>query len=382
VSVVLVVDDFPPDLALAATVLGHAGHTVLEADCGETALTVARREHPDLIITDLLMPEMNGYELVREVRDDPTLRDTAVIFSTAVYSQEEVRRIAQACGVTHFLPKPCDPSTMVDVVSEVLGLDRGRVAPIRGADFETERRRLVDGKLVQKIQELDAVDRERIELVDQLLRAHEDERRRLAEQLHDDPIQADVAVGMRLQMLLRRIEDPEIRAAGQRLQETIQAATDRLRAMVFALAPVELEEQGLSVALRMFLANLTAGEPLVATLDDRTAREAPNATRTLLYRMAQEALSNVRKHAKAANVAVTLSEFDGRFSVRISDDGRGFDPYEALRVRPGHLGLAAMQERISTAGGTLSLTSAPGAGATVEITLPATLGVRARTEEG
>jgi two-component system NarL family sensor kinase len=177
-------------------------------------------------------------------------------------------------------------------------------------------------------------------------------------------------------MLKRRLSEPEDRAAVERIQVTIRVATNRLRAMVFALVPSELESQGLAVALRAYLGHALEADGIHATLHDHTTREAPQATRTLLYRMSQEALSNVRKHACASNVEVTLEERAGFFSVLITDDGRGFEPAEALRVRPGHLGLASMQERVALAGGALHLSSRVGAGATVEITLPAELDQR------
>jgi CheY-like chemotaxis protein len=197
-SCVLVVDDRQSDRELAATVLGYAGYRVLEAASGTAGLELARRERPDLVITDILMPGMNGYEFVRELRDDPDLRRVEVIFSTGNFIEGEVRRLADACGVTHFLPKPCDPATIVRVVGEVLGVERTMVAPLRTKDYEREQRRLINDKFVQKINELESVCAERQELVEQLLRAHEDACRRLAEQLHDDPIQAVVAAGMRL----------------------------------------------------------------------------------------------------------------------------------------------------------------------------------------
>jgi signal transduction histidine kinase len=265
---------------------------------------------------------------------------------------------------------------MVRIVGEVLGLDRRIVAPLRTEVFEREQRRVINDKLVQKITELEEVCAERQLLVDQLLRAHEDVCRQLAEQLHDDPIQAVVAAGMRLEMLMRRLSDPEDREAVERIQVTIRAATSRLRAMVFALVPSELESQGLAVALRAYLGHALESDGLRTTLYDRTTREAPEATRTLLYRMAQEALANVRKHAGATTVEVTIEERAGFFSVRIADDGRGFEPAQALRVRPGHLGLASMNERIALAGGALRLSSTVGAGATVEITLPGELDQR------
>jgi len=381
-TTLLVVDDRPADRDLAATVLGYAGYHVLEASSGAAALAIARDERPDLIITDILMPVMNGYEFVRRLREDPDLRNVRVIFSTASYTEGEVRLLADACGVTRFLPKPCHPSLMVSVVGDALGLERQIVAPLHAAHLEQEERRLINDKLVQTINELELVSAERQRLVGQLLQAHEDERRRIAEQLHDDPIQAIVAVGMRLETLARDLDDPGHRDLVEALQLTVRAAVDRLRAMVFALVPAELDTQGLAVALEILLEHRFSAGDVHATLDDRTTREAPARTRTLLYRMVQEALTNVDKHAAAANVRVTLDETDGFFTVRITDDGRGFDPTQAIRPRPGHLGLASINERATLAGGSLRLTStstsAGGRATTVEITLPAELG---RSEE-
>jgi signal transduction histidine kinase len=379
-TTLLVVDDRPADRDLAVTVLGYAGYHVLEASSGEAALAMARDDCPDLIITDILMPVMNGYEFVRRLRQDPDLRDVRVIFSTASYTEGEVRLLADACGVTRFLPKPCHPSLMVSVVGEVLGVERQIVAPLHAAHLEREERRLINDKLVQTINELEQVSAERHRLVGQLLQAHEDERRRIAEQLHDDSIQAIVAVGMRLETLARDLDDPSHRERVQGLQLTVRAAVDRLRAMIFALVPVELDTQGLAVALEILLEHRFPAGDVRATIDDRTTREAPPRTRTLLYRMAQEALTNVDKHAAASNVRVTLEERDGFFTVRITDDGRGFDPAQAIRPRPGHLGLASIHERATLAGGSLRLTSTSvgGSATTVEITLPAELG---RSEE-
>jgi two-component system NarL family sensor kinase len=90
----------------------------------------------------------------------------------------------------------------------------------------------------------------------------------------------------------------------------------------------------------------------------------------LLYRATQEALANVRKHADAAHVEVRLSQEAGQFVLSIEDDGRGFDPDEAMRVRPGHLGLPSLRERVEMAGGFFQTESSPGAGSTIQIRVP------------
>jgi putative nucleotidyltransferase with HDIG domain len=103
------------------TLLGYGGHTLLEAPDGADALKIARNWHPDLIITDILMPTMDGYEFVRQLRADPTFANIPVIFYTATYREREARSLAQAAGVQYVLAKSADPQVILDVVNTALG---------------------------------------------------------------------------------------------------------------------------------------------------------------------------------------------------------------------------------------------------------------------
>src|SRR6266545_5698824 len=118
---ILIVDDHPPSLELLSQILTHVGHEVIPATDGEEALEKAQAENPDLIIADLLMPNMDGYELVRRLRSQQSLCQTPVIFTTAAYRQSEAQILAKACGVSGILTKPSDLKTIVNTVSEVLG---------------------------------------------------------------------------------------------------------------------------------------------------------------------------------------------------------------------------------------------------------------------
>ena len=151
---ILVVDDGATDRDLLATVLRYAGYTVLEAESGEVGLAVARAERPDLIIADILMPEMDGYELVRELRTESTTADVPVIFYTATYVIDEVRRLAAACGVSHIIVKPCEPDEVLHVVDDALSSTAERVMALPSEDFHREHLRALNAKLLQKVEEL------------------------------------------------------------------------------------------------------------------------------------------------------------------------------------------------------------------------------------
>ena len=156
---VLVVDDNAANRDLVVTLLGYRGHTALEAADGKAALAIAKSEPVDLIITDLLMPDMDGYELVRELRADPDLAETPVIFYTAYYLQDELRSIASTLGVGHRLSKPINPEDLFRAVDDALHTPTP-VAPVAVpvAELDREHLRALSGKLVRKVEELEQAE--------------------------------------------------------------------------------------------------------------------------------------------------------------------------------------------------------------------------------
>jgi signal transduction histidine kinase len=201
--------------------------------------------------------------------------------------------------------------------------------------------------------------------------AREQERLRIADGVHDDSLQALFAVGLGLANLQRRVEDRETTEMLERLQDTVKLASQRLRSLVFDLRRPELENQGLVPALRAYLEHVERDEGLEFTVDDQLSVTPEPELCTLLYGAVQELLMNVRKHAHASRIKVSLAARGGRYVIGVRDDGVGFDVAEALRPRSGHLGLAALSERLELAGGALRIESIAGAGATVEFEVPA-----------
>ncbi|MEV6447860.1 PAS domain S-box protein [Amycolatopsis sp. NPDC051716] len=208
--------------------------------------------------------------------------------------------------------------------------------------------------------------RERRRLVGHLVEAQEVERRRIAWDVHDESIQSMVAVGMRLQLLASRLPEPHASAIGT-LDESVTAAVARLRGLVSRLRPPELDQQGLVEAVSAYTDDVAGRWGLAHEVrDELTAEPSPEAAITV-YRICQEALSNVHKHARATRVGVTLSTVDNGTLVRITDDGVGTAGDDA---GAGHFGLVEMHERAEAAHGWLSVDSRPGVGTVVEFWLP------------
>ncbi|MGH8855111.1 MAG: response regulator, partial [Telluria sp.] len=153
-ATILIVDDRPSNRAFLNALLGFTGHRLLEAEDGAQALTLARTYRPDLIVTDILMPVMDGYELVQQVRHDPELRATRVIFFSAVYAERETQAMAARCGVATVLPKPADPHQILDAINAELGMAEG-AAPPQPAPVEQEHERALPFNLCARLAELE-----------------------------------------------------------------------------------------------------------------------------------------------------------------------------------------------------------------------------------
>jgi PAS domain S-box-containing protein len=155
VATILIVDDRPINREHLLAFLGGRGHRMLQATDGAEALATARVEHPDLVLADILMPTMDGYELVRQLRAEAAIAGTPVIFFTAYYHEPEARTLANACGVSHVLSKPCEPEVILRTVEAALGAaPPDSVLARPPEEFEREHLRLVTDKLSQKADEL------------------------------------------------------------------------------------------------------------------------------------------------------------------------------------------------------------------------------------
>jgi signal transduction histidine kinase len=205
-------------------------------------------------------------------------------------------------------------------------------------------------------------------LLGRIVEAQEAERRKIAADIHDDPIQKMTAVGLRLETLARYLEDPAALAQLAALRETVTGAIARLRHLLFELHPPALERDGLSAALRDSLRQIELDHGIVTHLEDRLAAEPSDDVRAVAYRIAQEAFTNIGKHAGASRIDVLLEGRADGVLLRVSDDGSGFARGAATLA--GHLGIPAMRERAELIGGRVRIDSVPDRGTTVEAWLP------------
>jgi signal transduction histidine kinase len=224
----------------------------------------------------------------------------------------------------------------------------------------------------ERLESVARTSRARQSLIADIVSAQEEERRRLAGEIHDDAVQVMAAVSLRLSLLKRKLGGGEHVAVIEQLESAVGDSINGLRQLIAGLRPAELERAGLTAAIRSALQHANDELGLEYHIIDLCEHEPSTAARTTAFRIFREGLTNVRKHAHAQVVDVRVDDFQGGVLIRLVDDGTGFDVDSAMsRETPGHLGLLAMRERAELAGGWLRVSSGP-TGTTVEYWVPDT----------
>jgi signal transduction histidine kinase len=371
---ILVIDDEPANTTILTRLLTQAGYTAVEA-VNDAHEAMARYEAlgPDLVLLDLHMPHRDGFEMLAEMADpeQSAIRPPVIVLTADV--TRVARERALSLGAADFLTKPLDH---LEALLRIRSHLATRYLELRLAEQNAALEQLVAKRTADLRTSLDQL-RETAEhrrlLLTRLVTAQEEERRRIAGDIHDDTVQTMVAVGFRLELLKRQLADPGQRVEMEALQATVSDALSSLRRLLFDLLPASLETEGLASALRQQLDRLAEESGPAGELVDELARPPSHETAVVLFRIAQEALVNVGRHAAASRVTVTLGSEGGGVSVEVRDDGRGFRVVDGDDGAPGagwHLGLPSIRERAEIAGGWCRIESRPGSGTVVTAWVP------------
>jgi two-component system sensor histidine kinase UhpB len=209
---------------------------------------------------------------------------------------------------------------------------------------------------------------------EQVLAAQEDERKRIARELHDETAQALTTLLIRLKILEKARTSEDMHGQIDELRELTAQTLEAVRMLAVELRPATLDDLGLLAALEAYTDSYRSRLPIHVTFsavgfEDRDNRLPPQIE-LVLYRVVQEALTNVAKHANAEDVRVELSRRPNQVVASITDDGEGFDVEETMRSRERGLGLFGMQERLALARGQLVIDSAPARGTRITARVP------------
>ncbi|MGZ8566729.1 MAG: ATP-binding response regulator [Actinomycetota bacterium] len=368
---ILIVDDEPANVHLLERILFHSGYSDVRTTVdSRTVAATVDDWHADLVLLDLVMPPPDGFAILEQLRAARPRSERIPILVLTGDATGAAKERAFGLGASDILTKPFDRFEVVLRIRNLLATRHFELALRDQNDALEARVAERTMELSVSLEELSAAMDERQALVSRLVTAQEEERRRIASDIHDDTIQTMVAAAMRIELLGRALEDSPLAIDVDRLATSVRDAIRRLRDLLFDVHPATLEREGLVASLRTYLERMEVNGGPLFRLDAPDEDHVPEM-RTTMYRIAQEALSNVRRHAAAGLVRVSLHSRPDGVLMRIVDDGVGFDAASVAHTSDGHLGITTMRERAALAGGECRVDSAPGRGTTVEVWLPA-----------
>ena len=351
-ATVLIVDDEPLGHKVLEAALHPLKCELLSAASGAEALELAEAFLPDVVLLDILMPEMDGIEVCRRMRASERLREVPILIVTAL-DDRNTRLMALSAGADDFLSKPIDHDEVRARVRTIIRLNRfGRlVEEVERSKRETERARTYARQLVF---------------------AEERERRRIARELHDQIGQQLAAIKISIQLLTSSLpEDFHREIAG--IRSLVDEAIQLVREISHALRPSLLDDAGLGPALLSLATKLraTTKHEIRPSIPDPCPRFDP-AIELTCYRIVQEAVTNAMRHSGGSPVDIHLEATGVEVTLTIRDHGVGFDVEGALQnaISGRSLGLLGMQERARLCGGEVTYDSAPERGTVVLARFP------------
>lgn len=209
------------------------------------------------------------------------------------------------------------------------------------------------------------------EMSSQVLTAHEAERMRIARELHDDTAQALTSILVRLHLLERSTSDPAVLGNVEELRELTSGALDSVRRMAMDLRPAALDDLGLVSALHTYAGKFSESWPTKVTVNvTGLRRRLRPEVELVLYRVVQEALTNIAKHASATSAHVSLTRRRNDVTLIVEDDGQGFNVGDRSEADGTGLGLFGMQERLALVGGEARIESVKGSGTRITAHVP------------
>lgn len=334
-STILIVDDEPTARETLVAVLEGQDYQIEMAKDGFQALKLLESLSVDLILMDIMMPGMDGFEVCRRIRATPRLAEVPIIMLTALDDRASLLRGIES-GADDFLTKPIDRYELSARVRTITRLNR----------YHT---------ILEQRENLR-------EMAERLISAQEQERQKISRELHDDLGQTLTTHLIALRDLQSDLSVPE-EVVSEKLQNLHEQASEifvKIRRLAHDLRPPVLDALGLKVAMKTYCAEFTRRTKLPITLEvDESIPELPDIYNITLYRVLQEALTNIIKHAEANHVWADLTLEDETITLTVQDNGHGFIKG---KTKSNGIGLTGLHERITLAGGKFKVSSSPARG--------------------
>jgi signal transduction histidine kinase len=374
---ILVVDDNADMRQYLARLLGEH-YQVESAPDGEAALEIARDHPPSLILSDVMMPVMDGFELLAAVRrDDQTRRIPVVLLSAR--AGEESRVEGLQAGADDYLIKPFSARELLARVSARLEISRLQNELAESLDKQVRARTT---QLEHRTAELLRQAEDIRHLSAQLLQTQDEERRHIARELHDSAGQTLAVLSMSLAQLVREAaaKDLELAKHAAESEELVRQLQREIRTTSYLLHPPMLDESGLSSALDLYVSGARERTGLAIDLEvSEDVGRVPREMELVVFRLVQECLTNIHRHAQSKSAAISLIRTEDGLTLEVRDQGQGISEKRFAEIQSGRagVGIRGMRERVRQFGGSMNVDSTR-SGTSVNVTLPLEKSVVAR----
>ncbi|MTV41768.1 ATP-binding response regulator [Duganella radicis] len=371
---ILIVDDTPANLTLAVAMLEQQGLRLTVAQSGDEALRRVAFAPPDLILLDVMLPGIDGFEVCRRLKAGPHAA-IPVIFMTALRDTAD-KLAGFAAGAVDYVTKPLQSEEVLARVSTHLRLAAMQAQLIAQNALlarENQERRVAERVLQQYRDSLElqvaARTAEVRELAAHRESAREDERKHIARELHDELGQSLTALRMRAALLRVRFgaSVPGLNEQVREMTELVDRSIGVVRNVATTLRPTVLD-LGIGSALEWLVDEFRQHSGLNCSLTLALEQGGPSEAQAIVvFRIVQESLTNIARHAEASETNVVLRCGADCCELRIDDDGCGFDP---AQVRPHSFGLRGIRERVLSLDGEVTISSRPGGTTSIAVVLP------------
>jgi signal transduction histidine kinase len=357
---ILIVDDDRSNLMALQDVLQGLGQNLVLAKSGHEALRAVLKEDFAVILLDARMPGVDGFETARLIRDRPRSRHTPIIFITGAY--EDVTSVFRGyeVGGVDYIVKPLDPRVLKSKVSVFVELHQKNTLLLK----EIAEHKLTEHRLRESEENLRA-------LAGRMHSVREEEQIRIAREVHDGLGQALTGLKMDLTWLAGKLKDqqPLLQKIGSMfalIDETIHS----VRKIASGLRPELLDDAGLAAAIGWHARDFQQRTGIRCVVDMPQDTDGLDAERsTALFRVFQEVMTNVARHANATRVDILMRRDDATFTLEVRDNGKGIAP--AAVQDPRSLGLLGMRERMLPFDGVIEIgAGGRGKGTRVVVSLP------------
>ena len=345
---ILMVDDQPAKLLSYEVMLEELGENLLKATSGREALEMLLKTDVAVVLMDVSMPELDGFQLAEMIREHPRFQKIAIIFISAVHLTDLDRLKGYQRGAVDYISVPVIPDLL-----------RAKVS--------------VFAELHRKARQLELLNQELRRLSHSLMTAQDEERRRISRELHDGLGQDLTAVKMMLGGLVQpnQLKDSTENKTIAEVLSMMDSAIEQVRTMSHLLHPPLLDEMGLLSALRWYTEGFAkrSGVETVLDLPKNFPRLEPEIEMAI-FKIVQESLTNVFRHAEAKRAMVQLEERDGCALVSIEDNGKGIGSgAEELHPNSYGIGVIGIKQRAAEYDGQVTLRNT-GSGTRVEVKIP------------